>query len=73
MNKLNELAMLASEEAWSVNHYNGSSEFSGYTLNREKFAELIIADLKNMLKLHGSHFDWVSAKFEERLLKDTEK
>lgn len=55
MNKLNELADAA---------------FIGNEFDKIKFAELIIADLKDMLKLHGSHFDWVSVKFEGRLLRD---
>ena len=71
-NKLNELATLASEEVWSDNHYNGTPEFGGYELNKEKFAELIIADLVDMLKLHGRYFDWVSVKFKERLFGDIE-
>jgi hypothetical protein len=57
MNKLNELADAA---------------FIGNEFDKIKFAELIIADLKDMLKLHGSHFDWVSVKFEGRLLRDIE-
>jgi len=46
-----ELIGPAQKEVWGNNPYNGSPEFEGYELDVEKFAELIVKECIETLRL----------------------